>query len=65
MHFMAERSHFYNLSAYFLNIIPKPDMIKISFFPTYIPVVKPKKRINFTSKCYESLKVIIKKLYII
>ena len=30
--FMAKRSHFYDVPASLLNITPKPDMLKISFF---------------------------------
>ena len=36
----------------FLNITPKADMLQISFFDKDIPVIMPKKRINFTSTSY-------------
>ena len=32
VHFMAKRSLFYNIPAAFLNITPKPDMLKFLFF---------------------------------
>ena len=32
VHFLAKQSHFYNLPAAFLNITPKPDMLKELFF---------------------------------
>ena len=58
-HFMAKRSHFYNLPAGLLNITPKPDMLKISLFAQTFQSVCLRKRMNFTSTFYESLKVII------
>ena len=62
VNFMAKWSHFYNLPATFLNITPKLDMLKKSFLHQFhvctdIQAIMPKKRINFTSTFYESLKV--------
>ena len=59
VHFMAKWSHSYNLPAAFLNITPKPDMLKKNHFCTDIPAIMPKKRVSFTSTFYESLKAII------
>ena len=59
MHFMAKGSHFYNIPATFLNITPKPNMLKILFFAEPFQSLCLRKRINFTSAFYESLKAII------
>ena len=56
---MAKRSHFCNLPVALLNITPKPDMLNISLFPQIFQSLCLRKKDNFTSTFYESLKVII------
>ena len=56
---MAKRSHFCNLPVALLNITPKPDMLNVSHFPQIFQSLCPRKKDNFTSTFYESLKVII------
>ena len=49
----------FSLKRKFLHITPKPDMLKISFFPQIFQSFCLRKRINCTSTFYESLKVIL------
>ena len=56
---MAKRSHFCNLPVALLNITPKPDMLNVSHFPQIFQSLCLRKKDNFTSTFYESLKVII------
>ena len=59
VYFMVKWSHFYNLPAGFLNMTPKTDMLKFSFFAETFQLLCLRKRENFTSTFYEPLKVII------
>ena len=59
VHFMAKRSHFCNLPAAVLIITPKSDMFKISVFAQIFQSLSLRKRINFMSTFYKSLKVTI------
>ena len=58
VHFMAKRVHFYNIPTAFLNLTPKPGMLKISYFAQAFQSLCLRKRINFISTFYESLNVI-------
>ena len=58
-YFMEARSHFYNLPADLLNITPKPDMLKFLLFAQTFQSLCLRKKRNFTSTFYESLKFII------
>ena len=44
---MAKWSHFYNLPAAFLDITPKPDMLKKIIFCIDIPAIMAKKKDKF------------------
>ena len=59
VHFMAKRSHFYNVPAAFLNITAKFEMFQTLFLAQIFHSLCPRKRVNFTSTFYESLTVII------
>ena len=59
VYFMVKWCHFYNPPAAFLNITPKTGMLKKSFFAQTFEPLRLKKRINFTSSFYESLKIVI------
>ena len=48
-HFAAKRSHFYIHTAALLNITPKHDMLKISFFAQTLQSLCLRERISFTS----------------
>ena len=68
VHFIEKWSHFYNLPAVFLNVTPKLDMLKKSFFShrfhicAEIPAIIPSKKKKFynyilrITKSYNTLK---------
>ena len=49
VHYMANRSRFYNLPADFVSVTPKPEMLKNSFLAQTFHSLCLRKVLNFTA----------------